>query len=372
MSNKFVAIIAAAIMLTISVCMIVLPKSDFSENENRVLQKLPEFSGERLVSGEFTDEIENYINDHFPGRDAFVSIKGNFQKAIGYREMNETFIAGNRLLQHIKEPKTGNFISKVNRLVGNLDDSEATVRLMVVPTDAGVYNELLPQNAPDVVDEEAKISEIYDGVSCEGIDILSALIEEKDNGNNLFYNLDHHWTYYGAYIGYKTYMESLGMTPGTLEDIPHKVVSEEFRGTLYSKVLIGSMPSDSITAVDFTGMNLTVTNVDKNEVRDTYYYEEFLNKKDKYCYFGGGNPGKMIIENPDATYDREVLVVKDSFANSLIPFLIGDFKKVHIIDPRYYVRHISDCVVDDENITDVLILYNLDSLSTNNGIIKLK
>ena len=234
-----------------------------------------------------------------------------------------------------------------------------------------MYDDLLPANAPDVVDEKEAIQYIYNHVSCQTVDVLTALKKEKEN-NNVFYNLDHHWSYYGAYIGYKTYMESIGLTPAGLDEIKCTTVSDDFRGTLYSKVLIDSMASDSIVAPDLSGLNLTVTNVDKKEVRQTYYYDEFLKQKDKYCYFGGGNPAKMTIENPDAKNDRELLIVKDSYANSLIPFLVRDFKKIHILDPRYYVRHISDYAKSEEGITDILVLYNLDSLNTNSGIVKLK
>ena len=160
--------------------------------------------------------------------------------------------------------------------------------------------------------------------------------------------------------------------PKTVEAFEPECVSRNFKGSLYSKVLLDSMKPDEIFASGEKNKSIVVNYCDKKKTTDTYYDKSFLNKKDKYCYFGGGNQALMIIENQEADNDKELVLVKDSFANCFIPFILDDYRKIHVIDPRYYRPHISDYVKQQENITDILILYNIDSLNINNGISKIK
>lgn len=372
MYKKIIAVAAAFVIMIVPVLVLAMPKKEFSENENRVLQKIPEVNVENVISGQLNEDIEDYMNDHFPWRDTLVSLKSSVQTGLGYKELNGVFVTEERLLQHIEEPNTSAFAKKINGLCENLSDTEVKVNLMVVPTNAQVYGEELPEHAPDVVDEKKAIDDIYAQVNCETIDVLGALMETKKDGNNLYYNLDHHWNFYGAYAGYVQFCNIVGNTPKSIQEFQPKTVTEDFRGSLYSKVLIDSMPSDEILAPELPDSGISVNFYDKKEIRDSYYDESFLNQKDKYCYFGSGNQALMEIENTNVESDKELVIVKDSFANCLIPFLIGDYRKIYVIDPRYYMPHISNFVQSHEKVTEVLVLYNIDSLNINSGIVKIK
>lgn len=371
MYKRVVSVSVAAVLLIIPVLIITLPKKEFSENENRILQKFPTVSVENIVSGQFSDEVEKYISDHFPGRDRLVSLKSTVQKSIGYKEMNGVFVSKDRLIQHIEKPDTTIFTERMGKLTANIDQTKVKLHLMLVPTDAAVYSEKIPANAPDIVDEKNIIEQIYSDVSCDTIDVLSELEIEKNN-SNVFYNLDHHWNYNGAYCGYKSFCEAVGIPVKAKEKFEKKVLSDEFRGTLYSKVLIRSMKPDVIEAVDLQKDELVVHYVDKKKDENSFYDYSFLKKKDKYSVFGGGNQALQIVENENAESEDELVVVKDSFANCMIPFLIYHYRRIHVIDPRYYMPHISDYVNQNEKVSDVLILYNIDSFNSNNGIMKIK
>lgn len=370
--KKIIAVVATAVIMIVSVLLLALPKKHFSENENRVLQSRPEYSFDNLISGQFGEEIENYVNDHFPFRDSLVAIKTGTQTTVGYREINGVFVSQGRLLQHIDRPDESKFIDRINKLCGNLRDMPVAVNLMVIPTNAEVYRELLPNHAPDVVEEQYIIDNIYRQVDCGTIDVLKALKEAKKDGINLYYNLDHHWNFYGAYVGYAQFCKKTGIISKTIEAFEPECVSRDFKGSLYSKVLLDTIPADEILAPKQKNKDITVTYYDKKITTNTYYDESFLVQKDKYCFFGGGNQALMMIENKNASSDREIVIVKDSFANCFIPFIIDDYKIIHIIDPRYYRPHISDYVKQHKDITDVLLLYNIDSLNINNGIVNIK
>ena len=376
--RKIVAVFSLLVIFGMAILLPVLPKRNFSENENRMLKDFPEINADNLVSGKLTADIEEYYNDHIPFRDDLVAFKSNYQQAIGYKELGGVYLAGDRLLQHIDEPNPDVLVGRMKKLRDNLADTDIRISLMVIPTDACVYSDELPSHAT-VVDEMEKINSIYQNTDAVKVDVATALMEAKNKDidgdgkeDNLFYKLDHHWTYYGAYIGYRSFMEAAGYEPRKINDFEKVKVSDDYRGSLYSKALVSTIDSDEIIVPSLENEKLKVFNRDKNTDTDYYYYDEFLNQKDKYCYFGGGNPSVMVIENENAKTDREILLIKDSFANSMIPFMVGDFKKIHILDLRYYVRHASDYAKENENIKDVLVLYNLDSLNINNGIVKIK
>jgi hypothetical protein len=371
MPKLIMPITVAALILLVPVLIIVLPKKDFSENENRMLQKVPVVTLNNIKEGVFSDEVEKYVSDHFPLRDELVSLKCSVQKIAGIKEFNDVFLGRGRLLQHIEEPQISVFESRINRLCDNLEDTETNINLMLIPTNATVYSSQLPKNAPDIVDEQAIIQDIYDNTKCNDMDVVKELINEKDN-HNMYYYLDHHWNYYGAYTGYRLYCRQIGIEPRDIEEFGKKTLTKDFRGTLYSKVLIKSMKPDVIEAVELPKSGIKVEYVDKKKETNDYYDYSFLEKKDKYSVFGGGNQALQIVENQKSESEDELVIVKDSFANCFVPFLIYHYRKIHIIDPRYYMPHVSDYVKKNKNVKDVLVLYNIDSLNNNSGIVKIK
>ena len=72
-------------ILSLSICLLVSPKKEFSENENRYLAKFPSFSAEALIDGEYTDSLGDWLADHFPQRDFYVGLKSGVEIASGIR-----------------------------------------------------------------------------------------------------------------------------------------------------------------------------------------------------------------------------------------------------------------------------------------------
>jgi hypothetical protein len=66
-----------------------------------------------------------------------------------------------------------------------------------------------------------------------------------------------------------------------------------------------------------------------------------------------------------------MLIIKDSYANSFIPFLVPHFKEIRVIDLRYYRGEIKK-LTEDNGITDVLFLYNIKTFFEDYSISNLK
>ena len=105
-------------------------------------------------------------------------------------------------------------------------------------------------------------------------------------------------------------------------------------------------------------------NVTKEPEPFDFYADDFLEMKDKYAYFGGGNYPLVVLESKNSEACGEIVVIKDSFANAFVSFLTENYSRVHIIEPRYFKgKTVSAYINENKNVTDVLVLYGINSLN---------
>ena len=115
-----------------------------------------------------------------------------------------------------------------------------------------------------------------------------------------------------------------------------------------------------------TGPEVVVSYVEEQEKKATLYDTSKLKEKDKYAMFLGGNSGLIDIRTTADSTDR-LLIVKDSYANSLVPFLTPYYREIFMVDPRYYYGDIHE-IMENNKITSVLFLYNGNTFVEDNSI----
>jgi len=208
---------------------------------------------------------------------------------------------------------------------------------------------------------------IYEKSEIPPIDCSTHLSNAAESGQ-LYYYTDHHWTTYGAYQGYLAYCEMKGLTPVSLNEMTAEMVTDEFYGTIYSKVNDYNHRADEITIYTNPEDVLTVQYMDTEETCDTLYNLDYVSKKDKYSLFLNNLHDFIQITNETAESERELVLIKDSYANSLVPYLVHHYKKIYVFDTRYYKHGMSEFVKDHSGVTDVLLLYNMNTLDTDSGI----
>ena len=188
-------------------------------------------------------------------------------------------------------------------------------------------------------------------------------------GGDVFYRTDHHWSTMGAYQGYQALMTSMTGSYTQLDTQP-TLVSDRFYGTTWSSAGAGWIsPDEMYTWVPEGGLtgNTTVTRYPEGLPEEGSLYDlSKLEQKDKYSMFLGGNQGLCIIENPDAQ-NGKLLVIRDSYSDSLAPFLSMDYQEVHLFDPRYNRTPIS-AYIEDNEIDAVLVLYSAANFSTDDNL----
>ena len=365
--------------ITVSICLIILsliilfvcsPKKQFSEMENRTLAVMPRFKLEKVMSGEYMQKIENYISDNFPFRNYFMYIRTFGLKLIGMSEINDVYFGKNKYLidNDRKIENSDDIINTINNFSGK---NNINLSVMLLPTKMAIYSEYLPYKKIDDI-QKMQINYIYDKLdnNIKKIDIYSTLNNQK-NEYDLYYRTDHHWTTYGAYFGYVDYCIANNIDYYDISKFKINVVTDSFRGSTFSKVTDYFAPYDTISIFTYNENDLLVEYPYNDKTSDSLYNMDYLNKKDKYALFLDNNHPLVIINNNSFNDNSSLLVIKDSYANSMIPFLVNHYEKIYVIDPRYYKWNITN-YISENNIKDALIIYNVGTLSTDKNITSIR
>ena len=199
------------------------------------------------------------------------------------------------------------------------------------------------------------------------IDLYGAL-----SGDDAFYRTDHHWTTMGAWQGYAALARAMNGSAAVLDYGPTPV-SYEFYGTTWSSSGAGWVKPDTIhIMVPEGGGNgsITVTRYPEGSpIEGSLYDLSKLEVKDKYAMFLGGNQPLCIIRNTDGQNGR-LLVIRDSYSDSLAPFLALDYQEIHLFDLRYNNMSLKQYVAVNQ-IDQILVLYSASNFSTDTNLFKL-
>jgi hypothetical protein len=97
------------------------------------------------------------------------------------------------------------------------------------------------------------------------------------------------------------------------------------------------------------------------------FFEDRLGEKNQYEVFLGGNYDKVIISTTTSV-NRNLLLIKDSYANCMIPMLTPYFSKIVVIDPRYLTDSL-DSIIKENDFSHVMFLYNVNTLLEDNSLV---
>ena len=366
MSKKYSAFISILFCLFIfgfGIAQFVIADKEFSEQENRYLSQFKAPTLESLKSGEFMEDFEDYIIDQFPLRDQWIQLKAWCEKTMGKQENNSVYLGtdGNTLFAQYTTPSQADFEKKVgyvNKLAANVD---VPVYFALIPDKSFVWADRLPANAPLVDDGTAlEIAGSLVSDDVNWIDLSDAL-----SGDDVFYRTDHHWTTMGAYQGYLALMNAMNGEV-TILDYDPTLVSDAFFGTTYSSSGAGWVTPDEMYTWIPEGMFKVTSYHSGSPAAGQLYDESFLEKKDKYSMFLGGNQPLCVIENENSDGGK-LLVIRDSYCDSLAPFLGLDYSEVHLWDLRYNRTSLKTYIAQN-GIDQVLVLYSNSNFSTDTNL----
>ena len=367
--EKLVGIIFILTLFLFLIINVIVPDREKSVQENRMLATKPKFRLSSLISGDYDEKFEAYMDDQFVGRDMWRKLKVAVDRIGGSRLENGVYIGTNgQLLEQIEVADENHLAANIKAIKSfSESQSKIPVRMMLVPDAANVLNHSLPALAKPE-DQTQMFSMVRKdlGDSVEWIDVSTELNKHKTE--KIYYKTDHHWTTLGAFYAFQAAAPSLGIDRDLSGKYVSYTVSDSFNGMLASKsgVNLGEKEQIDIYVPTEEDTDLIVDYVDEGKRSTSLYDSSKLKEKDQYTVFLGGNSSLLDIRTV-STSTKRLLLVKDSFANSFIPFLTPYYREIVVVDPRYYSGTIND-LMDSYRISEVLFLYSGNTFFKDNNI----
>ena len=367
--EQLVGIIFILTLFLFLIINVIVPDREKSVQENRMLATKPKFRLSSLISGDYDEKFEAYMDDQFVGRDMWRKLKVAVDRIGGSRLENGVYIGTNgQLLEQIEVADENHLAANIKAIKSfSESQSKIPVRMMLVPDAANVLNHSLPALAKPE-DQTQMFSMVRKdlGDSVEWIDVSTELNKHKTE--KIYYKTDHHWTTLGAFYAFQAAAPSLGIDGDLSGKYVSYTVSDSFNGMLASKsgVNFGEKEQIDIYVPTEEDTDLIIDYVDEGKRSTSLYDSSKLKEKDQYTVFLGGNSSLLDIRTV-STSTKRLLLVKDSFANSFIPFLTPYYREIVVVDPRYYSGTIND-LMDSYRISEVLFLYSGNTFFKDNNI----
>ncbi len=370
-ADKLLCVVFSALILAFSVLFFVLPDKTESSEENRMLAGMPSFSLEVLANGKYTSDIAKYYADQFPLRQPLLRLAAVYDLALlGFESDGVMLGSGGYLIVRDDWYDSEQLKANADNIENFVEWAEANGISCTVA---------VPGRSQDVLDRyfPAFYSGRSDTLVCEleeafafadYVDLITPLESAVDGGQYAYYKTDHHWTSYGAYLAYRELSDVLGYMPYAMTEFDIEIASEEFFGTTWSSSGIRTTSPDMIELWRYEGDTDIYTQIEGGEKFDGFYDYSYLDGKDKYSAFISGNNGLVRVGSKSGEREK-LLIVKDSFAHSLAPFLARHYDLV-LVDLRYYNKSCARLCAE-EGITKVLFLCNPDTLYSSDDFKKL-
>lgn len=410
MYMKLTVLIFVGILLFFGLLGLIIPlRPTVSDSEKRELTKFPKPTVETFFSGEFFNGVSTWYADTFPFRESLTSANAKFKNIYGIKTeefYGEAVVAdeipdADAQMQstptpiatptpapdgtiHAEPEKAGTiyiaedrgfelygfslagadaYINMINTAASQLS-SLATVYDILVPTSIAVNLDDDMQAKIGSSSQEQTFNYIYGHLdaSIKQVPVLDVLKEH--NNEYLYFKTDHHWTADGAYYAYQELMKAKGMTPAPLSSYT-KNEYDGFVGTFYSySQMSDTLKNNPDTVVTYTPTcnNMTYTDTKNQEMQWKVVADPTdYSAANKYMCFIGGDQPYSKIENPNITDGSSCVVIKESYGNAFVPFLVNSYQTVHVVDYRYFKGNLVSLVRQNQ-IKDVIYINNANAM----------
>ncbi|KIL42217.1 hypothetical protein SD70_01305 [Gordoniibacillus kamchatkensis] len=375
-------------------------KDKISESENRALAPYPVCSLRSMMSGGYFRQLENFVADHIAFRDALVQISKYISTWHGvagrdsivivpskanntsesqqvpqgshvaeavpvpervvngpapagrdaeplqdekFRVQGKVAVVGDRAVNLFKYDAAAgqayaDAINDIGKALDRAMPNQVRTSVLLAPTAAHFVRSAKLKSLSD--SQKEAIDKVYGRIESKvkKVDVLSMLEQHADE--SLYFRTDHHWTANGAYYAYAAYVQSLGLQPAPLASYS-KGQAAGFLGSLYASTMnrrLAEHPDDVVYympsvkhqyVVHYSGP-LQMPLIDLSHAQ----------RKNKYRIFlSGDRPWAQITT--DVNNGRRLAVVKDSYGNAFVPFLLPHYSEIFVVDPRQFGQSIA-------------------------------
>lgn len=279
------------------------------------------------------------------------------------QQLGSVLVVGNHAYEYysFSQSAADRYIGTVSRAADRLA-GKANVYDILVPLAIDIVLDDAVRAGVSSADQKKAMDYIYGSMSpaVKTVDAYSLLRQHRNE--YLYFRTDHHWTATGAYYAYAALCEAKGIAAPALGDY-ETMNFGGYLGSLYSKVgkpaALGNTP-DAVTAY-LPPVETAMQYTDKNGgVRNWPVIQNVAgwNSASLYNTFIAGDNPFTVIQNKERTDGSSCVVIKESFGNAFVPFLVADYQTVYVIDYRYYNGELVDFVTQN-GVQDVIFINNM-------------
>ena len=351
MKNILTIAVFCIIIFGLAISHLVLADAEISKTERRKMAQSPEFSVATILSGKYSDELEEYLSDQFPLREAFRKFKASLHFGIFRQSDSNGFYLHEGSIIKSEPVLKEDQVSYAASLFQNIYENNLAgmnVYFSVVP-DKAYFTQ--SRSRPSM-DYEKLVSMMKTGFKdAQYIDIFGLLSLEA------YYTTDSHWRQDKIF----PVAEHLAAFMGAGDTLTPESQYTENKLYPFYGVYLGqaamSVPADEINYLTSSHTeNSILTGFEFDGEKSLYTLDKF-DGLDSYDIFLNGAQAILEITCDTATTDRELIIFRDSFGSSLAPLLVGAYAKITIVDLRYCNSTLLPQLIDFEN-QDVLFIYS--------------
>ena len=374
--TKLIIIVFTAFIAILGLLYAFMPKREFSETEKRYLAQAPKLTADSLKKGTFSKDFESFMADQTPLRSVFVSINAYFELMKGNNGSNGVYLGKDGMLIEKPFARENRLETNLERIVSFVSGHKIPASLVAVPSKGYICSDKLPINAQKYLDGEYNdfIRNTVFG-KMKFVDVTKAFLNADDK-ESLYYKTDHHWTSRGAFTAYEALSFDLGWP--AVSSFRYELPNEEnysietydgFYGTSYAKSCYTLTKPDNvelwINKKTQGKAKVIIKEGGKETVSDSMFFRNHLTESDRYLTFLDGNHSLVKVETGNE--GRTLLLIKDSFAHSIVPFLADNYSKIIMVDLRYYSAGLNK-LIEEENVNEIMFLYSIENLATSMDI----
>lgn len=366
-----------SILTAMAILSTVLPKKNVSELENRNLASMPTVTVQSLFDSGWIPGIQVYVQDHIAWRDRWIDLCSATETSVFRKTDKDGILLGKDGWMFSKYfaaegVHPSQFDKNVDAVAKFCARYGRRVTFILVPSAGLIYTDKLPDGAPQI-EESVLLDTAFSAVAANDgkvLDLREAFLREKEN-IQLYYKTDHHWTTDGAYLAYREYCTQMDISDifavkaHTRQDVPG------FLGTHYLASRWNRARSETLSYY-VTDSTMTVFEIGGEDMFLPLYDMELVNREkldrmDKYGAFLDGNHGYVELSGSGT---GRVLVVKDSYANSFVPFLTENYETIDIVDFRNFSYGL-DSMIESREYDEIILLYSFYNFMKDNHVVYL-
>lgn len=354
--NPFLGFFLMGACLLMLVVNLLVPSRNWSVLENRPLKEAYSLDWKQAASPGFAQEAEAVYADQFFGRTTLMHINYLVRRGLGQTVLNGVYLGQDMLFLVPEEQDAMTAMKSVSSISTFLHQTGLPGTLMVVPSAMNIEENRLPAYVSAAQERDILQQIVQNGAENVTVLDLEPVLQEVAD-EYIYYRTDHHWTTRGAGYGARALIQSAGMEFAA-DDFKMLQVSDSFQGTLASKTGSVGLQDDIFIAPSASQPEYVVTWADGTRTA-SIYNTKALEQKDQYELFLGKNQSVIHIETAGDS-ERSLLLFKDSYANSMIQYLLPYYGSITIVDPRYYADDLNSLTAT-YGITECAFVYSYDT-----------